>query len=175
MAWTHNIKLRTMLKCIYWFDFLLLCFIFVYIPLRSLGSLVHGFHHYINHYWNVIMGVIASQITSLTIVYSTVYPDADQRKHQNTVSLAFVWGIHRVTDFLSAGDATLNELPIWHVSSWNDKMFILAICTSLAEIVRSVGSSGCWRHWYIHECFQAKIVRHMPPRMARKAPRVKPS
>ena len=41
------------------------------------------------------MGAIASQITSLTIVYSTVYSDADQRKHQNSASLAFVWGIHR--------------------------------------------------------------------------------
>ena len=29
------------------------------------------------HYGNVIMGAIASQITSLTIVYSTVYLDAD--------------------------------------------------------------------------------------------------
>ena len=34
------------------------------------------------HYNDVIMGVIASQITSLTIVYSTVYSDADQRKHK---------------------------------------------------------------------------------------------
>ena len=40
------------------------------------------------------MGAIASQITSLTIVYSTVYSDADQRKHQSSVSLAFVRGIH---------------------------------------------------------------------------------
>ena len=48
-----------------------------------------------NHYGDVIMGAIASQITSLTIVYSTVYSDADQRKHQSSASLAFVWGIHR--------------------------------------------------------------------------------
>ena len=41
------------------------------------------------------MGVIASQITSFTIVYSTVYSDADQRKHQSSASLAFVRGIHR--------------------------------------------------------------------------------
>ena len=41
------------------------------------------------------MGTKASQITSLTIVYSTVYSDADQRKHQSSASLAFVWGIHR--------------------------------------------------------------------------------
>ena len=47
------------------------------------------------HYGDVIMGAIASQITSLTIVYSTVYSDADQRKHQSFASLAFVRGIHR--------------------------------------------------------------------------------
>ena len=41
------------------------------------------------------MGTIASQITSLTIVYSTVYSDADQRRHQSTASLAFVQGINR--------------------------------------------------------------------------------
>ena len=47
------------------------------------------------HYSDVIVGAIASQITSLTIVYSTVYSDADQRKHQSSASLAFVRGIHR--------------------------------------------------------------------------------
>ena len=47
------------------------------------------------HYGDVIMGAMASQITSLTIVYSTVYSDADQRKHQGSASLAFVRGIHR--------------------------------------------------------------------------------
>ena len=41
------------------------------------------------------MGAIASQITSLAIVYSTVYSDADQIKHQSSASLAFVWGINR--------------------------------------------------------------------------------
>ena len=47
------------------------------------------------HYDDVIMSAIASQITSLAIVYSTVYPGADQSKHQSSASLAFVWGIHR--------------------------------------------------------------------------------
>ena len=42
------------------------------------------------------MGAMASQITSLTIVYSTVYSGADQRKHQSSASLAFVRGIHWV-------------------------------------------------------------------------------
>ena len=40
------------------------------------------------------MGAMASQITSLTSVYSTIYSDADRRKHQSYVSLAFVRGIH---------------------------------------------------------------------------------
>ena len=50
---------------------------------------------YITHYDDVIMSTIASQITSLTIVYSTVYSGTDQSKHQSSASLAFVWGIHR--------------------------------------------------------------------------------
>ena len=49
----------------------------------------------ISHYIDVIMTTMASQITSLTVVYSTVYSDADQRKHQSSASLVFVWGIRR--------------------------------------------------------------------------------
>ena len=41
------------------------------------------------------MDAIASQITSLVIVHTTVYPDAYQRKHQSSAELAFVRGIHR--------------------------------------------------------------------------------
>ena len=39
--------------------------------------------------------MIASQITNLVIVISTVNSGADQRKHQNSASLAFVRGFHR--------------------------------------------------------------------------------
>ena len=46
------------------------------------------------HYSDVIMGAMASQITSLAIVCSTVYLGSNQRKHQSSASLAFVWGIH---------------------------------------------------------------------------------
>ena len=46
-------------------------------------------------YNDVKMGAVVSKITSLTIVYSTVYSGADQRKHQSSASLAFVRGIHR--------------------------------------------------------------------------------
>ena len=47
------------------------------------------------HYNDVTMGAMASQTTSLAIVYSTEYSGADQRKHQSSASLAFVWGTHR--------------------------------------------------------------------------------
>ena len=47
------------------------------------------------HYIDVIMTTMTFQITSLTVVYSTVYSGVDQRKHQSSASLAFVWGIHR--------------------------------------------------------------------------------
>ena len=57
------------------------------------------------------MGAIASQITSLTIVYSTVYSAADQRKLQSSALLAFVQGSHR---------GPLNSLHKWPVTR---KMF----------------------------------------------------
>ena len=46
------------------------------------------------HYKDVIMSVMASQLTSITIIYSTVYSGVDQRKHQSSASLAFMRGIH---------------------------------------------------------------------------------
>ena len=47
------------------------------------------------HYCDVIMSAMASQITSLMIVYSTVYSGAYQEKDQSSASLAFVRRIHR--------------------------------------------------------------------------------
>ena len=67
---------------------------FAAIMQKQLLKLTHS-DHPIKHYDDVIMSAIASQITSLATVYSTVYLDADQRKHQSSVSLAFVRGIHR--------------------------------------------------------------------------------
>ena len=46
------------------------------------------------HNSDVIMSPMASQITSITIVYSTVYSGVDERKHQFRVT-DFVKGIHR--------------------------------------------------------------------------------
>ena len=60
------------------------------------------------------MGAVASQITSLTIVYSTVYSDADQRKQQSSASLAFVRGNLPGTGEFSAQMASYAEnVSIW--------------------------------------------------------------
>ena len=48
-----------------------------------------------SHHNDVMMSTMASQITSITIVYSSVYVSADQRKHQSSALLALVRGIHR--------------------------------------------------------------------------------
>ena len=45
-----------------------------------------------SHYNDVILSVMASQVTSLTIVYSGVYSGADQIKPQSFASLAFARG-----------------------------------------------------------------------------------
>ena len=47
------------------------------------------------HNSDVIMSPMVSQITSLSIVYSTICSCVDHRKHQSSASLAFVQGIHR--------------------------------------------------------------------------------
>ena len=49
----------------------------------------------ITHYNDVIMSAMASQITSLIIVYSIFYSSTAQRKYQSSASLAFMRGIHR--------------------------------------------------------------------------------
>ena len=46
------------------------------------------------YYNDLMMSAMASKITNPTIVYSTIYSGADQRKHQSSASLAFVRGIH---------------------------------------------------------------------------------
>ena len=82
------------------------------------------------HYNDVIMGTITSQITSLSIVYSIVYSDVDQRKHQSSASLAFVRGIH---------GGPVNSPHIWPVrgkcfhwltSSWGPAFTLCKVITN---------------------------------------------
>ena len=64
-----------------------------YIPGAHLGWEVTS--NVYEHYSDIIMSEMASHITSVSIVYSTLCSGTDQRKHQSSASLAFVRGIHR--------------------------------------------------------------------------------
>ena len=84
----------------------------------------------VSHYSDVIMGAIASKITSLTVVYSTVYSDADQRKHQSSASLAFVRGIHRgpVTQKMFPFDDVIMNIGFIMVRELNKGPIAYCIC-----------------------------------------------
>ena len=64
------------------------------------------------HYSYVIMSTMASQITGVSIVYSTVCSSADQRKHQSSAPLVFERGIHRwPLNSLHKGPVTRKMFP----------------------------------------------------------------
>ena len=47
------------------------------------------------HYIDVVMSAMTSQITGVSVVYSTICSGADQRKYQSSVSLVLLREIHR--------------------------------------------------------------------------------
>ena len=67
----------------------------LYVPLCCESIRGYETHFLRSHYMDVIMSAMASQVTGAPIVYWTICSGADQRKHQSSASLAFVWGIHR--------------------------------------------------------------------------------
>ena len=67
----------------------------------------------LNHYTDAIMTTMASQITSLTIVYSTVYSGADQRKRQSSGSLAFVGNSSVTGEFPAQMASNAENVSIW--------------------------------------------------------------
>ena len=91
-----------------------------------------------NHYHDVIMGAMAFQITSLTIVYSTIYSGTDQRKYQTSASLAFVRGIHRWP---------VNSPHKWPVTRkrfpFDDVIIVVTYQIPAALIIQSVSPSQC--------------------------------
>ena len=75
------------------------------------------------HYGDVIISTMASQITSVSIIYSTVCSNADHRKHQSSASLAFVRGIHRwpgpvTRKMFPFGDVIMNDVNIFAVTEF---------------------------------------------------------
>ena len=62
--------------------------------LPKLVANIHGLPKLVAPYSDLIMNVMASQITGISIVCSTVCSDTDQRIYQSSVSRTFVRWIH---------------------------------------------------------------------------------
>ena len=98
------------------------------------------------HYNDVIMGAMASQISSLMVVYSIVYSDADQRKHQSSASLAFVRGIHRgPVNSPHKWPVTRKMLPLDDViMGWRDIFWVVQIILiSMSSRLTKLGQVVC--------------------------------
>ena len=103
------------------------------------------------------MSAMASQITSLTIVYSTVYTGADQRKHQSSASLAFVRGIHRwPVNSPHKGPVNEENVSIWRrlhaentslMRSWRVMTWRPSCNMSLPEPMFTQIYVAIWRHY----------------------------
>ena len=95
-----------------------------------------------HHYDDVIMTTIASQITSLTVVYSIVYSSVDQRKHQSSASLAFVRGIHR------RPVNSPHKWPVLRKLFPFDDVIITRVWLTQRSLVLHVSISGQRHHWF---------------------------
>ena len=92
------------------------------------------------HYDDVTMSLMASQITSLTIVYPTVYSGVDQREHQSSASLAFVRGIHwGLVNSPHKWPVTRKMFPFDDVI-----MMICYICVSISFQIEMGEVGGLW-------------------------------
>ena len=99
------------------------------------------------HYIDVITGTMASQITSLTIVYSSVYSDADQRKHQSSASLVFVRGIHRWSvNSPHNRPVTRKMVPFDDVIVIKNWVYLMEYITPCLwhYMIYLLKSTGCW-------------------------------
>ena len=98
----------------------------------------------LGHYGDAIMGTISSQVTNLTIVYSIVNSDADQRKHQSSASLAFVREIHRGPvakwPLTSSRYCSFHSADRWYIST---EYFVTSRKCVIKQCQRFVGGKIC--------------------------------
>ena len=106
------------------------------------------------HYSDVMIGTMASQITSLTIIYSAVYSGAYQRKHQSSAPLAFVRGIHWCPV------NSPHKWPVtWKMFPFDDViMFIWSLIMSESAINHNTSQELCAR-----VAFYSQIAKFMRP------------
>ena len=133
-----------------------------------------------------VMSAMASQITSLTIVYSTVYScrhaGTDERKHQSSASLAFVRGIHRwpvnfplkgpVTRKMFPFDDVIMRLPVPPIAQRTKLVGIMIIqcisyppCVEFADLTTSPFVGNEFDALMIHSQFKQYVKQRMASEM----------
>ena len=103
------------------------------------------------------MSAMASQINSLTIVYSSVYSGADQRKHQSSASLAFDRRIHRWPE------NSPHKGPVTRKMFRLDDVIMRSLCPR----------SSFWRWFLTYSIFSCEQAA--PRRLLSVCPSVRPS
>ena len=99
---------------------------------QSISSQPYSFRH--PNYSDVIIGVMASQITSVSIVYSTVCSGVDQRKHQSSTSLVIVRGIQRwPVNSPHKGPVTQKIFPFDDVIMWCQSHLSVYTCRVMPQ------------------------------------------
>ena len=86
--------------------------------LFSIFSIIKRLSASPHHYNDVIMSAMASQITSLTVVYSTIYSGTDEINHQSSASMAFVGNSPVTGDFPAHMTSNAKKCFHWMTSSW---------------------------------------------------------
>ena len=114
---------------------------------------------FLDHYNAAILGAIASQITSLTIVFLTVHLDTDQRKHQSSASLAFV------REFPAHMASNAENVSIW----WRHHEYPWAVEVEFTQIwlkPKIWQFTSVYRTWWRHqmETFSALLAISAGPR-----------
>ena len=90
------------------------------------------------HQSDVTMVAMAYQITNLTIVYSSIYSGADQRKHQSSASQAFVrWPMNSP----HKGPVTRKMIPFNDVITSVHNMMQYYCVTSSFELISMVDNT----------------------------------
>ena len=115
------------------------------------------------------MTTMASQFTSLTIVYSTVYSGADQRKHQSSASLAFVRGIHRSPHKWPVRGKCFHLMTSVDIKSYGSFIFYIVFNDNATNhrnywhllIRRSIISLFVWGNDHLHGpcCFDSNVIQ----------------
>ena len=105
-----------------------------YFPTRIWNPRVCVFKTVLQHYSGVIMNAMATQITSVSIVYSTVC--SDQRKHQSSAPLAFVREIYR-----------------WPVNSPHKRPVTRKMCP-FDDVIMLTNSDG-----YVTQIYERQIIK----------------